>query len=316
MAKRWLTEALDRTDFNTEGIEQISSNLKKIEFQRKQLNGYFSTHPQAYQKIVVNDNERFLRCAISFLGLEDHNDVIGITPVSQQNENQKEEEAENIRKIRAYSDACTYIHRCALNLEKGMENCGIEANMLIKAHSILCSYDGESYRKNARSRFRNEDDGLIIIGRGIFNPVPGDLVQPRIDRLFLMYNNDWYNENTLVKGVKFMLEYIRIQPHLDGNKRVGLMALNFILEKDGFPAIYLSNKEYDEFVSLVEDCIVSRNITPLVGLVSKYVTKAQNSYYDEILLYRINKKINRLEGKNEPFEDTSLNHNNEGPEME
>ncbi len=303
MAKLWLTEQLDRQPFSYQQ-DKVQSIFSTIDKDKAKLQSYWASHPDAYQSMVVHNDRRHLQCALSFLALEDRT-TMDMIPTAQKNEIDKLIEEEKIKKARAYQEACEYVHRCALGIEKDMKNCGLEANLLIKAHSILCSYDAENYRSKARPRFRNADDGLIIIGRGTFNPVDGDLVDLRMERLFSLYNIEWYHEPALIKGVKFLVEYIRIQPHLDGNKRVALMALNFVLEKEGYPSIYLDGSQYEEFVQLVDQCLLSRDITPLVLMLASIVERVQQSLQSKIILYRTTRKIERLEHYEEPIEQES-----------
>lgn len=290
---QWLTENLDRTPFSY-NLEKLTDNLSAIDSKRNELNEYWKTHPELHKSFIVDNDRRHLQCALSFLGLED-NEQMDIIPTSSKNEYEQMIEDEKLRKAHAYREACEYVHRCALNIEPGMENCGLEADMLIKSHSMLCSYDSDNYRQKARMRFRNEDDGLIIVGRGVFNPVEGDLVDIRMQRLFELYNCEWYNEHPIVKGTKFLLEYIRIQPHLDGNKRVALMALNFILERDGYPSIYLDSNQYDTFIKIHQDALLSRDITQLCKMLTLNIFKAQRSLQNKIILHRTERKLERME---------------------
>ncbi len=304
MAK-WLTENLDRMPFyyNKEVLNPI---LKDLDDKKAEIVSYSTSHPEFYNQHILNNKKRQLESALSFLGFEDHA-VIDAVPTTQKTPIEKEIEEDNIKKVEAYSKASEYIHRCALNTEVGMENCGLEAEMLIKSHSILCSYSTDAARLKSRPRFRNENDGLIIVGGGVFNPVEGDLVKDRMERLFTLYNIDWYNDPALIKGTKFLIEYIRIQQHLDGNKRVALMALNFVLERNGYPCIYLHNQQYDKFIQELHNSILQRDITPLCLLFTQNIQSRQNAIIHNIVLYRTQKKLEKLEEENSKNNTTIIN---------
>ena len=235
MAKEWLDFKTDQKPYFYQH-EVLENVLNEIEAKKNSIEKYFEVHPKS-RDLICTKEKRMKRClesANSYLNLEDdlHIDIV---PSIDKSEIEKEIELENMKRIAAYQRACEDMHQIAMSKDGFLY-----PDLLIKQHIQMCMGDSEK-RGIIRHRFRNETDPEIMIGQGYFAPVDGYLVTPRVNHLFSMLNNDWYEDHPMVKGAKFVTEYVRIQPHLDGNKRIALMGLNFILEKEGYVCIFQSN---------------------------------------------------------------------------
>lgn len=281
MAKEWLDFQTDQKPFfyRPEAVEDI---FEKIRVKKEGIEKYFEVHPKS-RDIICTQEKRMKRClesANSYLGLED--DVhIDIVPSAEKSEIEKEIEMENMKRIAAYQRACEDMHQRAIN-----PNEFLYPDLLVMQHIQMCMGDSEK-RGIIRHRFRNETDPEIIIGQGYFAPVEGELVSARVNYLFSMLNNDWYEDHPIVKGAKFVTEYVRIQPHLDGNKRVALMALNFILEEEGYPDIYFDNKQKDALFNAIKTSMLTRDVTEFAQLIAENVRRRCNDRIVDIRDYRI-----------------------------
>jgi len=286
--KRWLTEELDRKPYKCD-LDKLKKIFDEIAEAKTKVERYFEVHPKAKKAIVTDEKrkKRFRDSALSYLALE-NGDEIDIVPSRDKTEFEIEEESKEMAKVLYYGEACEMVHNAAMDKDGWLDD-----NLLIKAHTKLFEKDPE--RLNfVRYRFRNEKDPALLVGQGYFNPVEGDLVAPRMNMLFMDYNNAWYEDHPIVKGAKFVTEYVRIQPHLDANKRTALMALNFILEKNGLPDVYINQAQAERFFEALKTGMLDRDVTDLANLIAENVQLRFNTRIKEIREYRIKNFQNEL----------------------
>lgn len=286
--KRWLTEELDRKPYKCD-LDKLKKIFDEIADAKTKVERYFEVHPKAKKAIVTDEKrkKRFRDSALSYLALES-GDEIDIVPSKDKTEFEIEEESKEMAKVLSYGEACEMIHNAAMDKDGWLDD-----NLLIKAHTKLFEKDPE--RLNfVRYRFRNEKDPVLLVGQGYFNPVEGELVAPRMNMLFMDYNNAWYEDHPIVKGAKFVTEYVRIQPHLDANKRTALMALNFILEKNGLPDVYINQSQAERFFEALKNGMLNRDVTDLANLIAENVQLRFNTRIKEIREYRIKNFQNEL----------------------
>ncbi len=280
MDKKWLTEELDTQPYMVD-YDKVAPKLKEIDELNASIRHYFNTHDNA-RRVICTDAarvQRFRESAHSYLGLED-NTAIDIISVKEKTENQILKEKEDVAKVMAYQDACEMVHEAAINNEY------FDDSLLIKAHVLMVA--GEPDKRNiVRYRLRNASDNEILMGQGYFAPVEGSMVASRVATLFCKYNNEWATDHAIIKGAKFVSEYIRIQPHMDGNKRVALMALNFILEQSGYPDMYIDGDDRDVFLQSVKEAIVDRDVTNLSLTFAKIIYERCKAMATQIRNYRI-----------------------------
>jgi Fic family protein len=68
----------------------------------------------------------------------------------------------------------------------------------------------------------------------------------------------WYNQNKYVvyplelAGV-FHMKFVKIHPFSDGNGRCARLLTNFILQRSNFPMVDISNKNREEYISILEE---------------------------------------------------------------
>lgn len=286
--KRWLTEELDRKPYKCD-LAKLEKIFGEIADSKTKVERYFEVHPKAKKAIVTDEKrkKRFRDSALSYLALES-GDEIDIVPSKDKTEFEIEEESKEMEKVLSYGEACEMVHNAAMD-----KDCWLDDNLLIKAHTKLFEKDPERLNY-VRYRFRNEKDPVLLVGQGYFNPVEGELVAPRMNMLFIDYNNTWYEDHPIVKGAKFVTEYVRIQPHLDANKRTALMALNFILEKSELPDIYINQSQAERFFEALKTGMLDRDVTDLANLIAENVQLRYNTRIKEIREYRIKNFQNEL----------------------
>ena len=74
------------------------------------------------------------------------------------------------------------------------------------------------------------------------------------------------------------------------------MALNFILEKNGYPDIYINKAQADRFFEALKVGMLDRDVTDLANLIAENVQLRLNTRIKEIREYRIKnfqEEINR-----------------------
>ena len=118
--------------------------------------------------------------------------------------------------------------------------------------------------------------------------------------MFFKYNYDWFDEHTVIKAAKFTLEYYRIQPKIDGNKRTALLCMNFILEKDGYPSIFIDNSQKEQLFNSIKKRLLTRDVTDLAKLFAHNIELSQNKIVNDITSYRLNIRENEQSRESEP----------------
>ena len=280
---RFLDERTDRKPF-VYNQKAVASALKKLDENNEKIVDFIKLYPTFGKKINSTDfrKKHFFNGALSFLAL-DHNQTVGVVPTEKMSTEEAEVEEEKMQKIRGYYEACKYVYEKAH--DSGYYE--VDKELLLNAHALL-DVDNEKGNKVPSYRFRSGTDPEIQMTRGTcFQPVVGDLVELRVMNLFTMFNTLWYKDPTIVRGAKFVSEYFRIQPHMDGNKRTALMGLNFMLIKSGYPEIFFDKKDQRKLIDSLENAILTRDVTDLSLLIASKVSKRQEEINSEIVNFRI-----------------------------
>lgn len=277
-----LDERTDRKPYFYDAVS-IEKVMNKIDSNKKHIAEFVDVYPQ-FKEYLLSEafrEKNFLNGALTFLALDGHHSI-GIVPTENMSKEQIEAEDEKMHKIECYFNACKYIYDMAHD-ESYYE---VDAPLLLKAHALL-DIDTEKGNRVASYRFRNESDPEIVMKGTCFQPVPGDLVDLRVQYLFTMFNTAWYHDPLIVRGAKFITEYFRIQPSMDGNKRTALMGLNFMLLKNGYPEIYFQKKDHHKLLDSFEEGILTRDVTSLSLLIANKILARQEEINQEIINYRI-----------------------------
>lgn len=290
MEKVWLTDELDNTpySYNKEKVEKFIKHLNLAE-KYDSLNAFLEKNPKAKRKILSEEyrRDRFYHSALSFyvidseLEKKEHLDLSNITD-------------EQAIKLSAYYDACKTAHELSLN-----PNFYIDQNFMIYIHRILCSGEKD---KNLiiKYRLRNASDPTIMIGQGYFQPVKGKDVDLRVALLLSQLYFQWADDNIFVKGAKFVTEYVRIQPHMDGNKRMALILLNSLFESQpngGLPNIYFTKKQISDLYQHIKESMVSRDVTKFANYLAEQVSNRYDDILDKAETYEIARSIDAIKEK-------------------
>ncbi len=290
MEKVWLTEQLDNTPY-TYDKEKVENFVKQQNLPEKfeKLRKFFENNPTLKKKVLSEEygREKFSLSALSFLEIDtelEKTEKIDVSNITEQ----------QAQKLAAYYDACKMAHEISMK-----PNFYIDQNMLIRIHRVLSSGEQD---KNLimRYRLRDASDPTIIIGQGYFQPVKGEDVESRT--AFLLYNlyDKWSEDNIFVKGAKFVTEYVRIQPHMDGNKRMALIMLNCLLESQpngGLPAIYFNKQEIGQLYENIKESMISRDVTNFANYLAEQVSKRYDTILDKAEACKIGQSINAVKEK-------------------
>ena len=295
MSEDFLDDRKDAEPFYCD-VDKVSEFLKEIDETKNAINEYFKGHPSAKERIYNSDMivREITQQALSYMFFDDSDDTIGIKPSAILDEQQKKVDQEKLRIALAYRDACRFILE-----EANKPNAWLSDDIIIKAHNKL--YEGIDRGTGiAYWRFREGDDLTPDVFGAPFNAVPSYQVNRRMLNLYKMMNYDWWDDHAIVRASKFLVEYFRIQPHVDGNKRTGLLCLNFLLESNGYLGVYINGEKKEEFLKALNSAVVTRNVTDLVKIVAENEIERQKSVVEAIKEDRMNRLEESLTKDDQP----------------
>ena len=290
MTKQFLDEETDKKPFFVSS-EKVGDILENIDIANDKIKAYFQEHPHAYETIFTPDKirERATQEALSYLSLNEEKTNLDIIPSVLQSPEQRTQDEKALKILEKYRDANLFMREQAHK-----KDAYLDERLIHIMYSYLFSGDEglvQSLYSFRNSTFAIEPD---VVG-DVFEPVPNKDVPSRVANLFFMYNNDWWDDHPVVKASKFFLEYYRIQPKMDGNKRTGLICANFILESNGYPSIFIGANQKPEFFEAIKTGLLTRDVTDLTLLFAKNVVANQSKIVNDIQSYRLN--IREREGE-------------------
>ncbi len=139
--------------------------------------------------------------------------------------------------IMNFKDATIYI------FENQELNVKIYPNMIQKVNAIINrgQYLAEGYRK-------------VDVLTGLnFEAIPSREVANRVMMLIHNYYNVWTYLSPYEREAKFALNFIRIQPFEDGNKRTASILINYNLCKDLHAPIIIDKAHTAEYLKYIEN---------------------------------------------------------------
>lgn len=92
----------------------------------------------------------------------------------------------------------------------------------------------------------------IFISGSHFEPPPAIIVEDEMKKLIKWYNTNKHKMNPLELAADFHHRFVDIHPFVDGNGRVGRELLNFILQKNDYPAIIIPVDRREEYIDALE----------------------------------------------------------------
>ena len=141
---------------------------------------------------------------------------------------------------------------------------GLTIGFILKLHSILMANILEpKYAGHVRSK-------QVYIRGADFVPPKADKVAQMLRALIDWHKTSKNRYHPVVLAAYFHEAFEGIHPFIDGNGRTGRLLLNFILLKNGYPAVNIKSREKADYIAALKS-VRSKNYAPLVNLLTKYL---------------------------------------------
>lgn len=159
---------------------------------------------------------------------------------------------------------------------------------LVKDNLDISDYD--------KGHFRDRYSNSIQVG--YFEPTPGSQVRTEINMAFSQYAyvDRTGKDNVFEKIAKLHAQIVRIQPFMDGNKRIAFLATNGMLKLHGLPLIGIcSGKDENEsYNDALKKAIVGRDVTDLAKIIAGKVLSIQNKKLDKLAAKEVKENLQNL----------------------
>jgi len=279
--KPWLTRELDEIPYTFDN-ERFQAYLKTINLEQKHtfiLNKCQDEALNAEINSLEKRKVRFIKAATSFLKLEGQDLSFPLQDEAQQ------------LSLEDYYEACVRAYE--LSQQPFFMP---TTNDMIELNAILLRHDEET-SKYPKFSLRNEKSPLIIIGKGYFAPVANYNVSKRVSLMLFDLANTNFDDPLFVKGAKFVTEYVRIQPHMSGNKRTALMLLNSMLQTNNYPSIYFDKDRIDQLHDCIKESMLTRDVTNFAILIADCVSKHYDHVMQDIEVYEAKQALDNVQAK-------------------
>lgn len=120
--------------------------------------------------------------------------------------------------------------------------------------------------------------------KAVFSPVPPRSIIPRLYSLLDNYKNIWCDLDVFEREAMFHIEFMRIHPFEDGNKRTAKTILNRNLIFQNKAPVIIEDKETDLYYKFI-------NEQDYAGFAKFLETKSDNELTSMIGLYKMLKKL-------------------------
>lgn len=281
MEKLWLyPENETAYIFNVNKENQNRERI--IKANQSVIDSYVGKHGGTAINII--EKNQLLMNAICAAGLENSELVNEMPPFSEKIEKN------NLLKIDDYMVAQELL------IERVKKEPYLYPELLLYVHRELVknNLDISDYDKG---HFRDQYSPMIQVG--YFEPIEGRKVKTEITYAFSQYAYVDKNgkENPFEKISKLHAQMVRIQPFMDGNKRMAFLITNAMLALHGFPMIDLCNgaEENENYNECLKIAIVKRDVTPLAELFENKTIKKQEEIINVIRVRETGKAIKNLE---------------------
>jgi Fic family protein len=111
----------------------------------------------------------------------------------------------------------------------------------------------------------------VYINESNMVPVSPVKIRPRMDDLMFWYENEQIHP--LEKTVLFHAKFERIHPFLDCNGRAGRLILNYMLMREGYPAIDIKAEDRDVYWSALAKAQVDHDPNDLLMFIAKTLSE-------------------------------------------
>ncbi len=109
-----------------------------------------------------------------------------------------------------------------------------------------------------------------------FMPPKAELVETEFKKLMNWYRRGKRRYNPVVVAAYVHAGFETIHPFTDFNGRTGRLLLNFILMKNGYPAVDIKNKDRLEYFAALESARMG-DLKPFVNLIVRYIKERASS---------------------------------------
>ena len=185
-----------------------------------------------------------------------------------------------------------YLTAQKLFFEKVDKEPYIYPELLQMVHACL-TRDNLDLADYEKGRYRNQYSGIIQIG--YFEPTKGEKVGYEMNKALSSYAYyDGKSDGTLFERAAMLhAQMIRIQPFMDGNKRMAGLTTNALFRLHGLPVVDLCKNEEESLAynNAVKTAIVKRDVTPLASIFMTKVLDGQNKIIDTIAIKEMEKVV-------------------------
>ena len=161
------------------------------------------------------------------------------------------------------------------NLRRFFENYDgdVSERLIKKMHAIIMENLLESAGEYRRIQ--------VAIEKAEHEPPPAFEVPDLMKELI-----DWYRKNKRTMhpfelAVLLHTKFVTIHPFVDGNGRVARALMNFVLEKNGYPTLYLGLEHRERYLDVVAEGN-KENYGPIIEFMCETYLKQHGSILDEI----------------------------------
>lgn len=287
MDKLWLYPE-NETPFQFNPTEEDDKLEARIVFNQSAINSYAETHGAS----VVNKltKKQLVLNAISAAGFEEEDFTNKLPPFTEKIEQ------ENLLRIDDFLSA----QKLLLNRLK--KEPYLYVDLLPFLHKELSKNNLELSRYEI-GHLRDQYSSMPIIG--YFTPTDGAKVGSELNIALCEwgYVDKTGKSNMFEKIAKLHAQIVRIQPFIDGNKRIAYLVTNGMLALHGFPTIELchgddENKKYNDSL---KTAIVGRDVTPLARIIENKVLEQQREIITAI---RVNEAEHAISDLNKSSDRT------------
>ncbi|WP_242874815.1 MULTISPECIES: Fic family protein [Clostridium] len=128
--------------------------------------------------------------------------------------------------------------------------------------------------KNA-GRYRNVN---VLISGSKHRPPEHFLVPQEMEELIKWYDENKNKLHPVKLAAEFYHKFTFIHPFIDGNGRCGILLMNLIFMRNGYPMTVIRMKDRNEYMSALEKASEENNLDDFIKIVEKAVNRSLDTY--------------------------------------
>jgi len=273
----WLNEA-NETEFQFDK-SALQETAQKINANAESLQSLASSLDMKVQDKV--ESKQVIFDGMSAFLIENGPEEKNVLPYTE------ELSEEQARIIDGYSKAEKFM------LKKLKEEPFLYPDLMKALHKVISDNDDNVPLKD-KGRYRVDE---VVTGLR-FNATATNNIENEMNMAFFNFafrNPKLCTEDVFAQIAKLHAQIVRIQPFIDGNKRVAFLATNGMLKLYGFPIIDLckDNEESKKYCEALDAAIVGRDVTSLALLFANKVKHRQNETIKAIKIKNIEDNFSR-----------------------